>query len=125
LGVVLGSAIPALAAIWQSRQAGQQARWAREAVNAERRTDHRLALVASWRAGLADVIAQNSNERVNAEENPLYRQVWYLSLRPHLTEEAMRGVEPGPRTLIADPGVPILFSLADEIARIEREWDLA
>jgi hypothetical protein len=123
-GVVLGAAIPALATLWQAVQHGKQAEREREAARAERRANHRLSLIASWREGLAAAVAETGMAALSGGTNPLHTQPWYLSLRPHLSEQARRRVEPGDRVVMVPGDAPILFSLADEIARIEREWGL-
>jgi hypothetical protein len=126
IGVLLGSAIPALAAVWQGRQASQQAERERDAASAQARNDHRVSLIASWREGLAATVAETGQEVLTAQQNPLFVQSWYMSLRPHLSDKARAGAEPEARTVVIPSGrQPILFSLADEIARIERDWELA
>lgn len=132
VGVFFGAAIPALASIWQGRQAGRQAGREREAASAQRRADHRLSLIASWRDGLSAVIAESPGsahpvQLGGGQNSQLHSQSWYLSLLPHLTPEARKRVEPGPGIIsMSFPGsAPVMFALAEEIARIEREWDLA
>lgn len=125
LGVAIGVVVPAAALVWQTVNAGRRAAEERVAAREERQDGHRLALIASWREGVA---AFEPGRSVLFEAaNPLTSLAWYLSLRPHLTDRMRKRLEPPPGTVsLAGVLGPLLqFELADEIARIEREWGLA
>lgn len=125
IGVVLGGLGPAISSVWQSVQTGRQAEHQRTAEVDRRREEHRLTLLATWRDGLAAVLVSSSWDLGSGENNPLYTEPWYLSLLPHLSEDERRISEPPPRTLVVAGASPVLFGLAEAIARIEREWGLS
>lgn len=83
------------------------------------------ATIREWREGLADASAafadwERKNQggmAANDSEPTVEGQLWYESLRPHLSEEVRTSA------YWADLGTVRL--LADEIARIEQEWKLS
>ena len=120
----MGGVIPAFTTIVLSAQARQHARGDRIAAQEARRDEHRLALIASWREGLAALV-DGGEEGDDGQRVDIFAQAWYMSLMPHLAEGVRETVEPQSRTLVLWEGPrPLVFTLAEEIARIEGEWGL-
>jgi hypothetical protein len=81
----------------------------------------RRARVDSWRSGLAAYIASGPS----ANDLSFRSEAWFLTLHPHLSNEAKQMTSPG-RTLYVsvDGGHAIADTLRSEIDRIEGEWKL-
>lgn len=125
-GVALGSILQALAAFLVAKKSVDATREEHVAARKERQSAHRIAVVQSWREGVSrDLPETNSIDLTANASNPLKNFPWYLSLRPHLSSEVRKQLEP-PRGQISLGGLyqPLQFILGDEIARIERQWDL-
>lgn len=85
--------------------------WAQWGVEKRReQLAHRRALVQSWRAGVAEFAAALTDYSGATHDTEYLEREWYLSLRSRLASEPTSW----------DPD-----ALGDEIARIERGWDLA
>ncbi|WP_345525115.1 hypothetical protein [Nocardioides endophyticus] len=100
IGVIAG-AVGSLAAPW--------AQWGIE--KRRERLTHRRALVSTWRAGLSswEMALRRGDEH---EHFASYMTTeWYLSLQPHVAGQLASAQD-------------VTDFLADEISRVEREWDL-
>lgn len=79
------------------------------------------ATIREWREGLAAAAETYTDwERTNDHQSsgPTFEgQLWYESLRPHLSDELRDGACWAVTETVRE--------LADEIARIEREWKLS
>jgi hypothetical protein len=87
------------------------AHWSVEKRRTDRERQH--ALLDSWRAG----IARLEDGAENALDTP-----WYETLRPHLSEDALRQLE-SPRNFVvpSDSGRGARNLFSGEVDRIERE----
>jgi hypothetical protein len=109
---LLGGGVASLLAPWS--------KWGVEKRKIDRQ--YRRDLIRQWRSGIA-----NLTTSYNAIGN-----LWYESLRAHLTDDEIRAVEGGysPRTTVVEPDAsergrkPGIDVLARAVARIERRWKL-
>ena len=103
------------------------------------RRQRRGELVTGWRLELIPMVASSSQDLPEIWAGPKQAKVLsspiYASLRPHLSKEAVKKIEDPTMGLVLNRGgappseshVAYRFPLKifiDEIARIEREWDL-
>jgi hypothetical protein len=109
---LLGGGVASLIAPWSQ--------WGVEKRRGDRQ--HRRDLVREWRNGLAQL--ESGQDAPGTE--------WYESLRPHLTDDEIRQVEPvrHPRVVTISIDAPIVArdaatnALAGAVARTEQGWKL-
>jgi hypothetical protein len=104
----------------------------------KKRLQRRRELVTGWRLEIIPMVA-SSQDLLEIWAGPKQAKVLtspsYASLRPHLSKEAIKKIEDPTMGLVLNRGgaLPSESHLAyrfplkifiDEIARIEREWDL-
>jgi len=105
----------------------------------KQRLQRRRELVTGWRLELIPMVASSSQDLPEIWAGPKQAKVLsssiYASLRPHLSKEAIKKIEDPTMGLVLNRGgVPPSESylayrfplkiFIDEIARIEREWNL-
>ena len=104
-----------------------------------KRLQRRRELVTGWRLELIPMVASSSQDLPEIWAGPKQAKVLtspsYASLRPHLSKEAIKKIEDPTMGLVLNRGgappsesqlvyrFPLKIFI-DEIARIEREWDL-
>jgi hypothetical protein len=119
--------------------AGLFSPWAAWGIEKEKqRIQRRRELVTGWRLELLPIVASSQDSPeiwAGAKQAKVLSSPFYASLRPHLSDEAVKEIEdPKIRLVLNLTGAPPrgdhwayqfpLKIFIDEIARIEREWKL-
>jgi hypothetical protein len=82
---------------------------------------HRTELILSWRFVLIPLISQSEADWINHRERVLTTPE-YASLRSHLSRRARKKFEAERAIFVGE--APRTRLIADEIAHIERKWEL-
>lgn len=104
----------------------------------KQRLQRRRELITGWRLELLPLIASSHDTPeiwIGPRQTKVLSSPFYASLRPHLSEAAVKEIEdPQVRLVLRRPGAPPsgdhwsyqfpLKIFVDEIARIERYWNL-
>jgi hypothetical protein len=96
-----------------------RAQWGLE--NRRQRLRHRTELILSWRFVLIPLISQSEADWINHRERVLTTPE-YASLRSHLSRRARKKFEAERAIFVGE--APRTRLIADEIAHIERKWEL-
>lgn len=97
-----------------------------EAERDEKDKARKRELISSWRAMINRADGMPRMQEETSVEDALLRQSEFLSLEPLLSADVLRKLKDG-RTFFVSGEVGILAPLnfvADEISRLEREWEL-
>jgi hypothetical protein len=104
----------------------------------KQRFQHHRELINAWRLELLPMVASSQDAPeiwAGPKQAKVLNSVCYASLKPHLSDKAVKEIEdPNMRLVLNMRGAPPrgdhwaynfpLKIFIDEIARIEREWDL-
>ena len=85
------------------------------------RLQYRTELILSWRLALIPLISQSEPDWINHRARVLTTPE-YASLRPHLSRKTRKKFEAERTTFVGDGHRTRM--IIDEIARIERKWQL-